>query len=286
MNLIEAFGKTLPTSIKSIIRGDIRKKESRKLNLLSTIYCDTTNLLDKNEVDLVKILNAEEIDSAWAESKKDIDVFNIPDSTGGVNPGDRRAIYYLIKHFKPKSVLEIGTHLGASTISIASALRKNQVEDELKSILKTVDIRDVNSVSEKPWLQFGSEKSPIEMIKLLKYESFVEFIASTSFKYFETNVEQFDFIFLDGDHSSNTVYREIPLALEKLKKNGVILLHDYFPNCKPLWSNNTLAAGPYLATERLISEGTNVSIIPLGDLPWPTKLNSNITSLALLVRKD
>ena len=152
--------------------------------------------------------------------------------------------------------------------------------------LKTLDIRDVNSISEKPWLQYGTEKSPVEMIRCLKYETFVEFITDTSFNYFETNDEKFDFIFLDGDHSGKTVYREIPLALKKLKKTGIILLHDYFPNGKPLWSKGSIIPGPYLATERLIVEGAAISIIPLGDLPWSTKLDSNKTSLALLLKKD
>ena len=74
------------------------------------------------------------------------------------------------------------------------------------------------------------------------------------------------------------------MALDKLNKGGVILLHDYFPNGKPLWSNNYVVEGPYLATERLINE-IEIDILPLGNLPWKTKMESNKTSLALCLKK-
>jgi hypothetical protein len=64
----------------------------------------------------------------------------------------------------------------------------------------------------------------------------------------------------------------------------VILLHDYFPDLKPLWSNGRVIPGPWLAIERLKREGAPLTVKPFGALPWPTKLNSNNTSLALLLR--
>ena len=76
------------------------------------------------------------------------------------------------------------------------------------------------------------------------------------------------------------------MALKMLNPNGVILLHDYFPGMKPLWSDGTVIPGPYLATERFVKEGINLTVLPLGELPWPTKLGSNVTSLALLLRKN
>ena len=69
-----------------------------------------------------------------------------------------------------------------------------------------------------------------------------------------------------------------------LNDDGVILIHDYFPNLEPLWSNGSVIPGPFLATERLKNENANLVVFPLGELPWPTKLKSNITSLALLLR--
>jgi hypothetical protein len=78
------------------------------------------------------------------------------------------------------------------------------------------------------------------------------------------------------------VYREIPAALELLRPNGLILLHDYFPALRPLWSDRVVIPGPYLATARLMREGAKFRVLPLKALPWPTKFGSNVTSLALL----
>jgi hypothetical protein len=93
-------------------------------------------------------------------------------------------------------------------------------------------------------------------------------------------------IFLDGDHSAATVYQEVPFALKRLRKNGIVLLHDYFPYLKALWSDGSVIPGPHIAIERLCSEGANLEVLPLGRLPWPTKLSSNITSLAVLTRRS
>ncbi len=69
-----------------------------------------------------------------------------------------------------------------------------------------------------------------------------------------------------------------------LNEGGVILLHDFFPGMRSLWPDGAMLPGPALAVERLRSEGAGVEALPLGELPWPTKLGSNVTSLALLSR--
>jgi len=256
----------------------------RKPYLLKKPKVNTNNLVSIKEINLRYILNNDEILNSWKNWEEKLNALNFIDFMGGVNPGDQRAIFYLIRYLKPKAVLEIGTHIGASTVNIASAINYNQNKLLTKSIFKTVDIRDVNSVSKKPWLKHGMTKSPIEMIKEFDCFSPVDFITDISTDYLKNTADTFDFIFLDGDHSSSTVYQEIPMALGRLNKGGVILLHDYFPNGKPLWSNNYAVEGPYLAVERLISE-TDITILPLGTLPWKTKLGSNKTSLALCLKK-
>lgn len=273
-----------PSFIRKIMANRSFNRMQKQLNALKKLQCNTTKLLSSKELNLINIFNNEEILNSWKHWQDKFDSLNIPDLTEGVNPGDRKAIFFLIRHFKPESVLEIGTHIGASTVNIASALNYNQTELQIKPAFRTIDIRDVNSVSEKPWIQYGTDRSPLEIIKNFELDSFVEFITDTSLNYFEKTTETFDFIFLDGDHIATTVYQEIPMALEKLNNGGIILLHDYFPNGKPLWSNKSELCGPFLATERLIKEGSDIVILPLGNLPWKTKLNSNVTSLALCLK--
>jgi len=262
------------------------RKEMKELNAIQRLECKTDKLRRKSDLSLSNIFDSRNIESMWSDSKKDIDLFSVPDGTGAVNPGDRRAIYYLISNLEPLTVLEIGTHIGASTLYIASALYMSQIKNGNNASLTTVDIVDVNSPIEKPWIKYGTSHSPFEMIETLKYGSFVEFIADSCLHYAANCERRFDFIFLDGDHSAPTVYQEIPVALNLLNQNGVILLHDYFPDMEPLWSNGSVIPGPCCATERLLEEGANLTVLPLGKLPWPTKLQSKVTSLALLLRNE
>ena len=76
----------------------------------------------------------------------------------------------------------------------------------------------------------------------------------------------------------------MPHALSALRPGGFILLHDYFPDFKPLWSDGVMKPGPDLAIQRLQKEGADIKVKSFGALPWPTKRNSNVTSLALLGR--
>ena len=205
----------------------------------------------------------------------------IPDTkTDGVNPGDRRAIYHLIRHLRPLRILEMGTHVGASTMSIAAALKRNGGDGRLV----TVDHTDVINSPNAYWIRYGLQLSPFEALKSLGSQEFVEFRTMSSFDYFSQNDSKFDFIFLDTDHAATTTYREIPAALQALQLNGSILLHDFFPDHQPLWSGKPVIHGPITACERFIQEGTKLNIIPLGHLPWPTKLGSKITSLAIMAR--
>ena len=126
--------------------------------------------------------------------------------------------------------------------------------------------------------------SPQSLVNKFGYGERVDFQVSPSVEFLARCTEKFDFIFLDGGHSANLVYQELPLACRLLNPGGQILLHDYFLQNRPIWKNNSVIPGPYMATERLIEEGADIRITPLGALPWPTKQDSNFTSLALCTR--
>lgn len=259
-------------------------QERKGLHARAAIYCDPGALAAVGGLNLVDVLHATGTETSWREMQDKLGRFDIVDGTGGVNPGDRRAIYYLIHHLRPDAVLEVGTHIGASTLHIAAALSAAAGEGCAPGKLVSVDINDINSTETRPWLKYGSAMSPAEMMREMGFDSFVDFITRDSHDFLVTCKDRFDFIFLDGDHAAGTVYQEVPAALNLLKPGGVILLHDYFPGLEPLWSNGSLIPGPFLAIERLRSEGARLRVLPLGGLPWPTKLGSHVTSLALLLR--
>ena len=276
------------TYLKVFIPNAIKDKyklyrAQKRFQRISTQKYTTDALIHSDALCLKEIFLCG-ISEEWQNVQNRMSSLPIPLGTGGVNPGDRRAIYYLVRFFQPERVLEIGTHIGASTLHIALA-QKQYLSDHDRVQLVSVDIHDVNDVEKKHWIPFGTRMSPLEMIQGLGAEEIVQFVCSDSLTYLRHTEMKFDFIFLDGSHDADVVYQEIPASLNVLKSNGVILLHDYFPDLKPLWSNKKVIPGPFLAVQRLISEGARIEAIPLGQLPWPTKLGSQVTSLALLVKK-
>jgi len=55
------------------------------------------------------------------------------------------------------------------------------------------------------------------------------FNKASSDDFFHNNVDKFDLIFIDGDHESEQVEKDIVNAYKSLNKDGMILLHDCNP---------------------------------------------------------
>ena len=248
------------------------------LALITPLPCDTRALAPAAAVDLGGILrHSPRSDACWqAAGLTGLLPEEVP---GGVNAGDRRALYYLVHGRAARSVLEIGTHVGASTLYLAAALRDAAGG---QAHLVTVDVRDVNDAATGPWRAAGLAGPPGELLLAIACEAQVTFECGTALNYLAAPGPSFDLIFLDGDHLASAVYREVPAALRRLNAGGVIVLHDYFPALRPLWPAGELIPGPWLAIERLHREGAALRALPLGELPWPTKLGSRYTSLAVL----
>jgi predicted O-methyltransferase YrrM len=231
---------------------------------------------------LDEIFRSGELGSEWSAVAPSIESALAADvASGSINRGDGRAIYYLVRALKPARLLEIGTHVGGSTLHIAAAMRRN-IADGRECSLTTVDLKDVDGAGSAPWKRAGLSQSPRDNIASLGMADRVEFVTGDSSAYFRECSTRFDFIFVDGNHREDSAYADILAATGCLQPGGSILLHDFFPNQAPLWSNGKVISGPFLAVERLRSEGRNLSAIPLGALPWPTKIGSHVTSLAIL----
>jgi predicted O-methyltransferase YrrM len=285
MTLVGTLAGVLPVPVRNLA---IRWRDQWRLSGTPAGACDPAPL---GRIDLARVrqvLADPMVDAEWPAVAAELDRFTITTTAEGVNPGDRRALYYLIRGFKPARVLEVGTHIGASTVHIAAALRANGGgatggDAGSTGSLTTVDIADVNDPATRPWERYGTRLAPSDMTGQMGMGGAVRFVASPSIAFLETAPESFDLIFLDGDHSAATVYRELPAALRRLRPGGLILLHDYFPDGRPLWPGDLVIAGPWLGVERLRREGARLQVLPLGDLRWPTKLGRSVTSLAVAV---
>lgn len=217
---------------------------------------------------------------AWQRVAADLRSLGIHEQTGGVNPGDRRALHAIVARLRPASILEVGTHIGASTITLAASVQQLAFD----SHVTTVDIVDVNCAT-GPWRQAGLGACPQELLSRIDASHLVDFHTDSSHAFLAETPKRFELVFLDGSHTAAAVYRELPLAFRHLAPGGWIVLHDYFPHLQRLWKRGELIHGPWLAAERLRREGTQLNIVPFGELPWPTKGASQLTSLAALARR-
>jgi len=272
--------KILPVSLSNKLRI------ANEVSQLNRLAAQTWNFSPLRKIDtqtLEHIFNDKDLKAQYQSIRPEIERLELPEFTGGVNIGDQQAIYYLIRQFKPQNILEVGTFVGCSTVHIALAIK-----DIPDAKLTTVDIRDVNDTETKPWIEKGSKHSPSENVAQVGCRDKVTFVAQDSKQYLnDYKGAKYDFIFLDGSHKSTDVYLEIAHSLNILTDNGIILLHDYFPDNTPLWKESPrIIPGPFLGVERIRKENQDkVHSIPLGNLPWTTKLGTNTTSLAIFTKK-
>ncbi len=230
--------------------------------------------------DLHRLFSAPDLERDWRVAAARIETLGLTPEAG-MNPGDRRALYYLVRHLRPARVLEIGTQAGASTVHLAAGLADAHVGPAERRLL-TVDIKDVNHPEAAAWRTFRLSQSPGDAMRRLGYDGLVEFSVGRSLEVLVESGERYDLIFLDGDHRLKTVAAEIPLALARLCRGGHLLLHDFFPGLRPLWPDGKVIDGPQRAVLGLQRAGWPIEVLPLGELPWPTKLGTSRTSLALL----
>lgn len=280
MRVLGRIASVLPVPARNVA---VRWRDQWRLSRTATGACDAAHLANIDQARLRQALSDPAVHAEWSAVAADLERFAITTEAGGVNPGDRRALYYMVRAFRPGRVLEVGTHIGASTVHIAAALRANARTGGPAPELTTVDIMDVNDSATRPWEQYGSRFAPSEMIARMGLSGNVRFVARPSLVFLAETGEDFDLIFLDGDHSAAVVYRELPAALGRLRQGGLVILHDYFPGGRPLWAGDVVIAGPWLGVERLRREGARLEVLPLGELDWPTKLGRSVTSLAVVV---
>jgi predicted O-methyltransferase YrrM len=269
---------------KSAVLSRQIRSERRELAATARQSADPQALLSAQDAGVNEWLHAD-LAADWATVAQALDPIRFGSRSGAVNPGDQRALYYIARALRPRSILEVGTHVAASTGILALALRHNGAQSTgAAPRLVTVDIMDVNDPIRGAWKRIGCDQSPSQFVHSIHVEDIVTFVTRSATDYLSSSREKFDLIFLDGDHSATGVYQEIPAAIALLNPGGLILLHDYFPGLQPLWADGAVVPGPQLAVERLRGEQLPVTVKPLGALPWPTKQGSNVSSLAVLCR--
>ncbi len=267
--------------------GELRRAvHAWQLDRAPVMAADVAPLPRASEISFSDMLWGDGMADGWEKAKASIDeVFRYAPGIHAMDPGSCRAIYHLIRRFQPRSVLEIGTNRGASTLHAAMAMRERRNAGRPPRLV-TVDLFDVNDPATVEAKRYRISTPPREMLARLDCADMVEFSIARSTDYLNGREAEFDFILMDHAAAADIVYRDIALATRALRPGGQLLIHSYFPDRKPLGTEERVNSDSYLAVRRLRRQGARLVALPLGALPWPTKPGgSNLTSLALLARE-
>ena len=197
-----------------------------------------------------------------------------PRAVHSTGSGDRRAVYHLVLGLEVGSVLEIGTWTGGTGLTIAQALADGAFDGRVT----TVDLLDVNA-PDGPWRSAGAPCPPAEAASRLGLSRRIQFRTADLLDWLADDRDSYDLIFLDGSHQAGRVYAEVAAALPRLRRPGLVLLHDYYPEEVGCSAGRAVIGGPRLALARVMREQPGITVMPVPCPSWSTA-----TSLAVLAR--
>ena len=127
-------------------------------------------------------------------------------------------ILHLIRRYRPKAFLEIGTHRGHTTKILAEKFPEMQIVTvDPGNQIQEAD-RARNQVAEYPsQSEIGECARTYPNVRILKQR--IEEIDWSSMR--------FDMVFVDGDHRYSAVLRDTAIAFGVLRNPGIIVWHDY-----------------------------------------------------------
>jgi predicted O-methyltransferase YrrM len=152
---------------------------------------------------------------------------------GSISFQDARFVFRKIIELTPRTVVEIGTASGFSTVILVHALSA-----VAKAGLIANDFRVV-SYDISPYLYFDHSRLPGDAARELLPADLLEHV---SFRYPATAIElrqefesdSIEFLFLDGAHDHPWPALDLLATLDHLKPTGVVVLHDInLPSVEP-----------------------------------------------------
>lgn len=132
-------------------------------------------------------------------------------NNGSFEPGDSEYLYNMIRTFKPRKIIEIGS--GNSTLMSLNAINKNKIDD---------DIYSCEMICVEPYEQTWLEKLGIKIIRKK-----VEELDLSFFQQLDKN----DILFIDSSHvirPDGDVLYEYNEIIPSLKSGVIIHIHDIF----------------------------------------------------------
>ena len=156
-------------------------------------------------------------------------------------------LYFLKSNLKnqenTKNILEIGSYEGRSAIFFLNHFPNSNIT--------CVDTWAGSDEQTKIDSKIIENNFDINLNKYLKINRLKK-IKNTSNNFFKDNIDTFDLIYIDGDHSYEQVYNDIINSWEILNKNGLLILDDYL-----WWFYTDLSKNPSSAINKFIINNRN-----------------------------
>lgn len=130
---------------------------------------------------------------------------------------DQCCILHLVRRYRPARFLEIGTHRGMTTRTLA--------EKFPGMAITTVDPGDSIPEGTRPTNQRNEYLPKTEVGSLCRGHHNVRVILNEFTKH-QWGEEKFEMIFIDGNHSYESVLEDSRLALRLVTHPGVVIWHD------------------------------------------------------------
>jgi cephalosporin hydroxylase len=143
-----------------------------------------------------------------------------------------------VAYFKPKLIFEWGTHIGKSALIFYKASQALGVE----TVIHSIDLPDEVEHGEHPHTERGKLVRGLPQVKLHQGDGVASSLAILSKESKGIQDGSGILFFIDGDHSYDSVKRELSTIIKKAPKAS-ILLHDTFYQS----ANSKYNTGPYRA---------------------------------------
>ncbi|MEW6145499.1 MAG: class I SAM-dependent methyltransferase [Thermodesulfobacteriota bacterium] len=159
-----------------------------------------------------------------------------------VHPGVGEILYSIARNLRPRTIVEIGTFIGYSTICFAQAMEDNR---QGAGTVYGIDLFQPHA--KHPLFLKQDVENPLQLAEENSRKSGLEhrivFLKGSSHELagdLLSRIDSIDILFIDGDHTFNGVLRDYNLYHAKVRKNGLIIFHDIYPDKCGWWGPRIL----------------------------------------------
>ncbi|CAM3821192.1 class I SAM-dependent methyltransferase [Mucilaginibacter galii] len=173
-----------------------------------------------------------------------------------LNLGFGYIFYSFTRTLRPQNIIVIGSKAGFSPVMFGLGMKDNEgtgvgkircyetnnIKDTVGKLYFIDPSYDIESNDDNHWFGIGYWTNP-EQVKALWTEFGLEDVVShfkmTSKEFVEDAAcpSEIELIYIDGDHSYDGMMEDINQYYPKLKKDGMVILHDVDPRIKDLLEN-------------------------------------------------